>query len=55
MTMVGGRTMALNASLATEWGVEPVGNQFNFDDAQLEWIGKPITEDGKREAGMAAD
>jgi predicted amidohydrolase YtcJ len=52
MTMVGGKIEALNTSLASEWGVEPVGHQYNFDDNQLEWIGKPFTEDGKREAGL---
>ena len=30
--------------------MEPVGHQFNFEDAQLEWIGKPFTEEGKKEA-----
>ena len=51
MTMVGGKMVTLNASLAGEWAVPPVGNQFNFDDKQLEWIGKAFTEEGKREAG----
>jgi hypothetical protein len=31
--------------------MEPVGNQFNFDDKQLEWIGKPVTAAGKAAAG----
>jgi predicted amidohydrolase YtcJ len=52
MTVVGGRTVALNESLAKEWGVPPVGPQFNFDDTAIEWIGKPFSEDGKREAGL---
>ena len=44
---------ALNASLASEWGVEPVGYQYNFNDEEVEWIGEPFTEEGKREAGVA--
>ena len=55
MTMVGGKVEALNASLASEWRVEPVGHQYNFDDSELEWIGKPFTEEGKREAGIASN
>ena len=52
MTVVGGKTTALNASLAEEWGVESVGPQFNFDDSELQWIGKAFTEEGKKEAGL---
>jgi predicted amidohydrolase YtcJ len=48
MTVVGGKTMALNESLAKEWGVEAVGPQFTFEDSQLEWIGKAFTDDSKR-------
>ena len=55
MTIVGGRTIALNESLAEEWGVEAVGPQFNFEDEALEWIGTPLTEEGKREAGMSSN
>jgi hypothetical protein len=50
LTMVGGKVMALNASLAKEWGTEPVGHQFNFEDKDIEYIGKPFTDEGKREA-----
>ena len=53
LTMVGGQVIALNASLASEWGVEPVGYQYNFNDEEVEWIGEPFTEEGKREAGVA--
>jgi len=53
MTMVGGNIRALNESIAREWGVQPVGPQFNFDDEDLEWIGKPFTEEGMRVAGLA--
>ena len=48
MTMVGGDIKALNALLATEWQVEPVGYQYNFEDSEMEWIGKPFTEEGKK-------
>jgi hypothetical protein len=50
MTIVGGKVRSLNESLAKELGVPDVGPQFHFDDAQLSWIGKPVTEDGKKEA-----
>ncbi len=52
MTMVGGKIQALNSSLANVWGVDPVGYQYNFDDTDIEWVGKPFTEEGKREAGL---
>ena len=52
MTMVGGKIEALQPPLANEWGVGAVGHEYSFEDSQLEWIGKPITEDGKREAGL---
>jgi urease alpha subunit len=55
MTVVGGRTVALNASLAKEFGIEPVGYQFNFSDADVEWIGKPFTEQGKKDAGLTPE
>jgi hypothetical protein len=51
--MVGGRVTALNASLADEWGVDPVGYQLNFKDEEVAWIGEPFTEEGKREAGQS--
>ncbi|MBI2821079.1 MAG: amidohydrolase family protein [Acidobacteria bacterium] len=53
MTMLGGKVTALNASLASEWGVQPAGNQYNFDDKDVEWIGKPVTEDGRRETAAS--
>ena len=53
MSMVGGRVTALNASLADEWGVEPVGYQLNFEDEEVAWIGEPFTEEGKKEAGQS--
>ncbi len=52
MTVVGGETTALNASLASEWGVDPVGFQYSFKDEDVAHLGKPFTEEGKREAGL---
>ncbi len=52
LTMVGGKTIALNASLASDWGVNQVGYQYNFEDKDMEYIGKPVTEVAKREAGL---
>lgn len=52
MTMMGGKMIVLNASLAGEWGISEVGPQFGFEDDQIEWIGKPFTEEGKKEAGI---
>ncbi|MBI2821852.1 MAG: amidohydrolase family protein, partial [Acidobacteria bacterium] len=50
MTMVGGKMVVLNASLASELNMAPIGNQYDFKDSDIEWIGKPQTEEGKREA-----
>lgn len=47
MTMVGGKVSALNTSLATEWKTTPVGNQYGFEDKDIEWIGKKLAEDSK--------
>jgi predicted amidohydrolase YtcJ len=55
LTMVGGKVMALNASLAKEWGVEPVGHQFGFEDKDVEWIGKAFSEQGKKDAGVGPE
>ncbi len=52
MTMVGGDIKALNASLAREWRTVPVGQQYNFEDSEMEWIGQAFTEEGLREAGL---
>jgi predicted amidohydrolase YtcJ len=52
MTMVGGKMMSLNEALAKDWKMEEIGPQFSFDDAQIEWIGKPVTDEGKKEAGL---
>ena len=53
MTMVGGDIKVLNASLASQWGTAPVGPQYNFEDSEMEWIGKAFTPDGLKEAGLA--
>ncbi len=53
MTMVGGDIKVLNASLASQWGTAPVGPQYNFEDSEIEWIGKAFTPDGLKEAGLA--
>jgi hypothetical protein len=50
MTMVGGKMVALNATLAKEWGIPEIGRQFGFEDSQIEWIGKPFTDAAKRES-----
>jgi hypothetical protein len=42
MTMVGGKIQALNSSLATEWNTPQVGNQYNFEDKDIAWIGQPM-------------
>jgi hypothetical protein len=55
MTMVGGKVIALNASLATEWGTDPLGHQFTFEDTDVEWIGKAFSEQGKKEAGVSPE
>jgi predicted amidohydrolase YtcJ len=38
MTMVGGKVVALNSKLATEFKTEPVGYQFDFKDEEIQWI-----------------
>jgi predicted amidohydrolase YtcJ len=53
MTMVGGRVISLNDSLAEEWNTPPVGEQFNIDMERVEatiaeanksvpWVSGPI-------------
>ena len=36
LTMVGGRIIQLQASLASELGIPPVGPSYNFSDAEIE-------------------
>jgi cytosine/adenosine deaminase-related metal-dependent hydrolase len=52
MTMVGGKVIVLNQSLASEWGTTPVGPDYNFEDSEVAWIGEAFTEEGRREAGL---
>jgi hypothetical protein len=42
MTMVGGKVVVLNNKLAQEWKTPPVGEQFDFEDSEIEWIYKQI-------------
>jgi predicted amidohydrolase YtcJ len=53
MTMVGGRVISLNDSLAEEWNTPPVGEQFNIDMERVEatiaeanksvpWVSGPV-------------
>jgi hypothetical protein len=44
---------ALDASLAKEWGIDPIGHQFNFEDHQVAWIGKAFSDEGKKAAGIS--
>jgi predicted amidohydrolase YtcJ len=50
MTMVGGKIINLKAALAKEFNTTEVGPQTGFEDAQVEWIGKAFTDEGKKEA-----
>ena len=42
MTMVGGNVVALNNTLAQEGKTAPVGNQYNFEDSEIDWIYKQL-------------
>jgi hypothetical protein len=44
MTMVGGKMIVLNDALASDFGVEPVGPDYDFKDEDVEHIGKPLSE-----------
>jgi hypothetical protein len=44
MTMVGGKVIVLQESLAKDFGVEPVGPAYTFKDADVEHLGKPLAE-----------
>ena len=48
MTMVGGKTIVLQESLATDFGVGPVGPAYNFKDEDVEHIGQPLSEIAKK-------
>jgi hypothetical protein len=42
MTMVGGKVVVLQESLARDFGVEAVGPAYTFEDSDLEHLGKPL-------------
>jgi hypothetical protein len=44
MTMVGGKMIVLQESLARDFGVEPVGPAYTFKDADVEHLGKSLAE-----------
>ncbi|MDA2934431.1 amidohydrolase family protein, partial [Acidobacteria bacterium AH-259-D05] len=44
MTMVGGRMIVLQESLARDFGIEGVGPSYDFKDEDIEHIGKPLAE-----------
>ena len=44
MTVMGGDIVALQASLANEFGLEPVGPGFDFKDEDVEHLGRPLAE-----------
>ncbi|MBI2822795.1 MAG: amidohydrolase family protein, partial [Acidobacteria bacterium] len=44
MTMVGGKIIVLQQSLAKDFGMQPVGPVFDFTDADVDHIGKPLAE-----------
>ncbi|MCH6570637.1 MAG: amidohydrolase family protein [Acidobacteria bacterium] len=46
MTMVGGKVVVLQESLARDFGVEAVGPAYTFEDADVAHIGKPLAEAG---------
>ncbi|MBI2823020.1 MAG: amidohydrolase family protein [Acidobacteria bacterium] len=44
MTMVGGKMIVLQESLAKDLGLQPVGPGYSFKDEDVEHIGKPVAE-----------
>ena len=44
MTMVGGKVIVLQAPLARDFGVQPVGPAYDFTDDDVEHIGGPLVE-----------
>jgi len=51
MTMVGGRMIVLQESLAADFGIQRVGPDYTFKDEDVEHIGLPLTEIAKRFEG----
>ncbi|MEE2821567.1 MAG: amidohydrolase family protein [Acidobacteriota bacterium] len=52
MTMVGGKVIVLNETLASEWETAPVGPHYSFEDSEIAEIGEAFTVEGKREAAL---
>ncbi len=51
MTMVGGRMIVLQESLATDFGIQRVGPDYTFKDEDVEHIGWPLVDIAKRFEG----
>ena len=51
MTMVGGKMIVLQESLAKDFGVQPVGPAYDFEDEDVAHIGLPLTEIARRFSG----
>lgn len=51
MTMVGGKMVVLQASLAADLGLKPVGPAYAFKDEDVEYIGSPVAEIAKKYKG----
>ncbi len=51
MTMVGGKLIVLQESLARDFGLQPVGPRYDFRDEDVEHIGSPLVEIAAKYAG----
>ena len=51
MTMVGGRMIVLQESLAADFGIQRIGPDYTFKDEDVEHIGLPLSEIAKRFEG----
>ncbi len=51
MTMVGGKMIVLQESLARDFGVQPAGPHYDFKDEDVEHIGLPLAEIARRFSG----
>ena len=51
MTMVGGKMIVLQESLARDFGVQAVGPVYDFEDEDVAHIGLPLTEINRRFSG----
>jgi hypothetical protein len=40
MTMVGGKIIVLQQALASDFGIQPVGPSYSFEDREVEHIGE---------------